>query len=85
MVFAVWAGKPKLPVGELSELTRASYEFGKARLTEIIASEYAQRGISRELADAYLRRYIRFEIGPPEQRGLDTFFELARLTEGARL
>ena len=85
MVFAVWAGKPKLPLEELSELTRDSYEFGKARLSEIIASEYAQRGISHELADQYLRHYIRFEIGPQEQRGLETFFELARLTEGARL
>jgi len=85
MVFAVWAGKPKLPVEELSELTEASYDFGKAHLTEIIAREYAQRGISHELADEYLRRYIRFEIGPQERRGLETFFELARLTEGARL
>ena len=85
MVFAVWAGKPKLPVAELSELTRASYEFGKAHLSEVIASEYGQRGISHKLADEYLRRYIRFEVGPAEQRGLETFFELAGLTEGARL
>jgi chorismate dehydratase len=85
MVFAVWAGKPKLPVKELTELTRASYEFGKAHLTKIIETEYQRRGISHQLADAYLRRYIRFEIGPPEQQGLETFFEMARLTEGARL
>ena len=89
MVFALWAGKPGIPVAELSELTRASYEFGKLRLNEIVASEYAQRGISRDLAGEYLRRYIRFEIGAAEQRGLETFFELAGLeliglTEGAR-
>jgi predicted solute-binding protein len=85
MVFAVWAGKPRLPLRELSGLTRASYQFGKERLTEIIAHESAQRGISRQLADEYLRHYIRFEIGPEEERGLDAFFELARLTEGTRL
>lgn len=85
MVFAVWAGKPKLPLEELSDLTIASYEFGKKRLGEIIASEHAQRGISHELADEYLRRYIHYEIGPQEQRGLETFFELAGLTEGAKL
>ena len=85
MVFAVWAGKPNLPVEELSKLTRGSYQFGKTRLTDIIASECVQRGIGYDLADEYLRRYIRFEIGPPEQRGLETFFELARLTEGAKL
>jgi predicted solute-binding protein len=85
MVFAVWAGKGRLPLLELSELTRGSYEFGKARIAEIVAAEYAGRGITRELADVYLRRYIRFEIGPREQRGLDSFFELAGLTEGAKL
>jgi chorismate dehydratase len=85
MVFAVWAGKPKLPLEELSELTLSSYEFGKAHLTEIIASEYLKRGISQQLANQYLRHYIRFEIGPQEEKGLETFFELARLTEGAQL
>jgi chorismate dehydratase len=85
MVFAVWAGKPQLPARELSELTRGSYDFGKARLTEIIANERVKRGIGHELADEYLRRYIRFEIGLQERRGLETFFELAGLIEGARL
>jgi chorismate dehydratase len=85
MVFAVWAGKARLPQSELREVTRGSFEFGKARLTEIIAGEYAKRGISHELADKYLRDYIRYEIGAREQHGLETFFELAGLTEGARL
>ena len=85
MVFAAWAGKPRLPMEELRDITRGSFEFGKARLDEIIAAEFAQRGISLELANKYLRHYIRYEIGPREQRGLETFFELARLTEGARL
>jgi len=85
MVFALWAGKAPLPISELSDLTRQSYKFGEANLTQIVASEFAQRGISLELADEYLRRYIRFEIGPREQHGLETFFELAGLTEGVRL
>jgi predicted solute-binding protein len=85
MVFAVWAGRERLPLHELSSLTRGSYEFGKARIAAIVAAESAGRGITRELAGAYLRRYIRFEIGAQEQRGLDSFFELAGLTEGAKL
>jgi predicted solute-binding protein len=85
MVFAAWAGKARLPIAELSEVTRGSFEFGKARLAEIAAGEYAQRGISHELAAQYLRQHIRYEIGPRERRGLETFFELAGLTEGARL
>jgi predicted solute-binding protein len=85
MVFAAWAGKARLPVAELSEVTRGSFEFGKARLPEIAAAEYAQRGISHELAYQYLSHSIHYEIGPKEVSGLETFFELAGLTEGARL
>ena len=85
MVFAAWAGKQPLPIAELSEVTRASFEFGKARLAEIAAAEHASRGISQELAAHYLRQNIRYEIGPRELRGLEMFFELAGLTEGARL
>ena len=79
MVFAAWAGKPGLPVKAMSELTRTSYEFGKARLDEIVDAEYQRRGIKRSLAARYLREYIRFEIGAPEQKGLDAFLELADL------
>ncbi len=85
MVFAAWAGKPRPPIAELSEVTRGSFEFGETRIDEIAASEYAQRGISHELALQYLRQHIRYEIGPRELRGLETFFELAGLTEGAQL
>ncbi|MGC2656700.1 MAG: menaquinone biosynthesis protein [Bryobacteraceae bacterium] len=79
MVFATWAGKPGLPVKAMSELTRNSYEFGKARLDEIVDAEYQRRGITRSLASRYLREHIRFEIGAPEQKGLDAFLELADL------
>ncbi len=85
MVFALWAGKPKLALHELIEVTRGSYEFGRAHLAEIIERESLERGFSQALADEYLRRNIRFEIGPRERQGLETFFELARLTEGATL
>jgi chorismate dehydratase len=85
MVFALWAGKAQLPIDDLRQVTRGSFEFGKPRLDEIAAGEYARRGISHQLAGEYLRHYIRFEIGPREQRGLEAFFELAELTEGARL
>ena len=79
-VFAAWAGKPGIPIERLHRLTTSSYEFGKARLDEIVSSEYRGRGISRELADIYLRRHIRFEIGSPELSGLAAFLELADLS-----
>ena len=77
-VFAAWAGKPGLPAESLRPLLRESYEYGRARIDEIVESEFVRRGVSRELANQYLRRYIRFEIGPKEERGLETFFALMR-------
>ncbi|HMF76477.1 MAG TPA: MqnA/MqnD/SBP family protein, partial [Bryobacteraceae bacterium] len=83
MVFAAWAGKPGLPVDLLTDLTRGSYEFGKAAIDEIVRGQYAQRGVTQELAGRYLRQYIRFEFGPEEHRGLQAFYELARLPRPA--
>jgi chorismate dehydratase len=79
MVFAAWAGKPGLPLDLLKDITRGSYEFGKAALDEIVNIEYARRGVTRALADRYLRHHIRFELGVEELRGLRAFYELARL------
>jgi chorismate dehydratase len=80
MVFAAWGGKPGIPVEALRSITTGSYAFGKAQLSEIIEHEYQARGITRDLADRYLRHHIRFELGPKEQEGLDTFLNLAGLS-----
>ena len=77
MVFAAWAGKPGIPVEELRQITRGSYEFGKHHLAEIVRGEAAKHQIKQDLAERYLRDHIRFELGQREQRGLETFFELA--------
>lgn len=79
MVFAAWAGKPGLPVELLSQITCGSYQFGRARLEQLVDEEYAARGVTRELARKYLSHYIRFELGRKEFEGLDTFLRLAGL------
>ncbi len=83
MVFAAWAGEAGIPIDRASAITRKSYEFGKAHLAEIEEQEYGKRGITKELAARYLREHIRFELGAPEQRGLEAFLELASLTKPA--
>jgi predicted solute-binding protein len=80
MVFAAWAGKPGIPVESLRSVTNSSYEFGKARLDQIVKQESGKREVNKELADRYLREYIRFELGTDEYRGLETFLELANLS-----
>jgi predicted solute-binding protein len=82
-VFAAWAGKPGFPVLRVAAITRRSYEFGNAHLAEIIEHEYNRRGISRELAERYLTRHIRFDLGSKEQDGLDAFLQLANLAKPA--
>lgn len=79
MVFAAWAGKPNVRKYRAASLCRSSYEFGRARLNDIVESEYRKRKISRELAAQYLSRFIQFEIGREEQRGMEAFWELAQL------
>jgi chorismate dehydratase len=80
-VFAAWAGRPAIPLHHVSKITSASYEFGKARLTEIVRREYQDRGITRELAERYLTRHIAFELGAKEVEGLETFLRLANLAK----
>jgi predicted solute-binding protein len=79
MVFAAWAGKPGIASNALERITTASYRFGSARIDEIVEQEHATRGITRELADRYLRHHVRFELGTHELRGLETFLDLAHL------
>jgi chorismate dehydratase len=80
MVFAAWAGKPGIPVEDLRSITNGSYEFGKTKIHEIIEQESPKRQVGKELAKRYLSEHIRFELGPDEYRGLQTFLELANLS-----
>jgi predicted solute-binding protein len=80
MVFAAWAGKHLHAT--LGDITRNSFEYGRTRIDEIVASEYHKRGITHELARTYLRHHIRFSLGQVEMEGLRRFLEMADLTKG---
>jgi len=79
MVFAAWAGKAGRRTGELERLVRGSYEFGRNRLSEIVEAVSMAHGVPEALADRYLRQHIRYELGPEEEAGLETFLRLANL------
>ena len=79
MVFAAWAGKPGIPLNALERITISSYLFGKERMDDIVEREHTSRGVTAELAERYLRHYIRFELGAAELKGLEAFLELADL------
>jgi len=83
MVFAAWAGKPGLALRELERLTSGSYEYGRARLSEIVDCASMEHGIPAALAEQYLRQHIRYELGRREQDGLQAFLRLANLKAAA--
>lgn len=83
MVFAAWAAKPGTVRPEIRQLTAASYNFGEDRIGEIVEAEYRERGVDRDLADRYLRQYIRYEIGAEERQAIQKFTELAGLNHSA--
>lgn len=78
-VFAMWAGKPGIPVADLAEITTSSYRAGKAHLAEIAREEAARRRLPEDLALRYLQHHLWYEIGQQEQAGLDAFLSLAGL------
>ncbi|MBV9611777.1 MAG: menaquinone biosynthesis protein [Acidobacteriaceae bacterium] len=78
-VFAAWAGKAGLALENMAAIAHGSYEFGKAHLADIAEQESPRRGISRDLAERYFSRHIRFELGSKEQEGVNAFLQLAGL------
>ncbi len=81
MVFAAWGGRRGLPFPALEKITRGSYAFGAERIDEIVEREHRNRGISPEFARQYLTKHIRYVLGPQEEKGLETFLELAELPQ----
>lgn len=83
MVFAAWGGKRGIASSALETITRGSYSYGAERIDEIVEHEHQKRAIPRELAHQYLTTNIRYILGPREEKGLDTFLELAELPRPA--
>lgn len=77
MVFAAWAGKPSLPERGFRDLALRSYQFGMARLPEILTTECSKRDIGRSLGERYFSEHIHFPLGPRELDGLRQFWALS--------
>ena len=73
MVFAVWAGRKGTFTPERERALAESYQYGKQHIDEIVESEYAARGASKELVHEYLTRSIVYELGPQEYAGMELY------------
>lgn len=84
MVFAVWAGRREVLSDEVAGAFSASWQWGRARIDEIVARAVEERGFEEELARDYLEHRIEFELTPRHLEGLRVFREQARRLENAR-
>ncbi len=83
MVFAIWAGRKEAVTPDVEGVFRASYEYGRAHLEDIIRLEAAERGVPPRLAKEYLTRHIVSDLGPADYRGLELFLHYARAEQEA--
>jgi predicted solute-binding protein len=81
MVFALWAGRVPDRHQQVSRILEDSFRHGCENIENIVEQEFRRRDVTRELAHEYLTRYIRFEIGDAEWKGLEAFLELAGLEQ----
>jgi chorismate dehydratase len=78
MVFALWAGRKETVTPEITEVFRASWEYGRERMEDLVAQESARREFPRELVREYLTRHIVHELGPKEFAGMKVFLQMAK-------
>jgi len=77
MVFAVWAVKNLVAEPALGSIFRASADYGKEHLEEIIAVESKSRDLPEDLVRRYLTEHISYEFGEAGQRSLALFLRSA--------
>jgi chorismate dehydratase len=78
MVYAVWAGRRSGFGPEVQAIFRASFEFGRERLADILHNDAASRGFAEDLARDYLTRRIVYELDERCYEGMARFCDLAR-------
>ena len=80
MVFAVWAGTPRHD----PEPFAASLRFGREHLDEIVAGEYANRGITADLARDYLTKNVTFDLGAANAKASNCSCSMQKSKPGGR-
>jgi chorismate dehydratase len=73
MVFAVWAGRKEFLTPEVAAAFRASFEWGRDHVDEMVEHAATERGFPKQLAREYFTRYIVYPLGPKHLEGLALF------------
>jgi chorismate dehydratase len=86
MVFAVWAVRGGVELGDAEAAFQKAKEYGLAHAGEIAQREAAALGLDPGFCRRYLSNILRFDLGPQELAGMQKFRELCEELEasGAR-
>jgi chorismate dehydratase len=76
-VYAVWAVRPGVELGEAAEALQEAKRRGKARVAQLAHDEAAKLGLDAGFCRRYLTNIIRFDLGPRELAGLERFYREA--------
>ena len=76
-VFAVWAVRPGVDLGDIAEALQAAKRCGLANLAAIASREARLLGLDAAFCRSYLANLIRFDLGSGETAGLSRFYDLA--------
>jgi chorismate dehydratase len=85
MVYAVWAVRRGVELGEAEAAFRRAKEYGLAHAGEIAQREAAALGLDPGFCRRYLANILRYDLGPQELAGMRKFRELVEeLASGGR-
>jgi chorismate dehydratase len=76
-VYAVWAVRGGIELGEVESAFHRAKEYGVAHAGVIAQREAAALGLDPGYCRRYLETLIRYDLGPPELAGLNRYRELA--------
>ncbi len=76
-VYAFWAVRSGVDLGEVAEALVEAKKRGCAQVGPIAAREAPRLGLDAGFCRRYLNHIIRFDFGPREQEGLCRFYALA--------
>lgn len=72
-VWALWLMNADAPADALTDLLHTAYQWGRAHLDDLIASESARTGVSTALVRRYLCEVMVYAIDAPFLQGLERF------------
>jgi chorismate dehydratase len=75
-VFAMWIAREGVNDHDVARLLESARDHGESEVDRIAEREAPLVGISRDVAEQYLRENLHFTLGPEERAGLRKFYEL---------